>query len=150
MAEFTVNLAIETLGSLLVQETKQLRSVNKEVESIKKELEFIRSFLRDADTRAAAEEEGGSDGGADSKIRSVSLFDIDMMPDSFMTTLVVDFKLVKVLDFEDSPIEYLPEEVGNLFHLHYLSVKNTKVKVLPKSIVTGRNTVDTIKIDDNV
>ncbi|KAJ0102339.1 hypothetical protein Patl1_03861 [Pistacia atlantica] len=70
----------------------------------------------------------------DSKIRSVSLFDIDMMPDSFMTTLVVDFKLVKVLDFEDSPIEYLPEEVGNLFHLHYLSVKNTKVKVLPKSI----------------
>ncbi|KAJ0102334.1 hypothetical protein Patl1_03866 [Pistacia atlantica] len=63
MAEFTVNLAIQTLGSLLVQETKQLRSVKKEVESIKKELEFIRSFLRDADTRAAAEQEGGSDGG---------------------------------------------------------------------------------------
>ncbi|KAJ0101987.1 hypothetical protein Patl1_03855 [Pistacia atlantica] len=70
----------------------------------------------------------------DSKIHSVSLFNVDRMPNSFMTTLVVDFKLIKVLDFEDSPIEYLPEEVGNLFHLHYLSVKNTKVKVLPKSI----------------
>ncbi|KAJ0100764.1 hypothetical protein Patl1_03822 [Pistacia atlantica] len=131
MAEFTVNFAIETLGSLLVQETKLLRSVKKEVESIKRELEFIRSFLTDADTRAAAEEEGGSDGGV---VRSVSLFRVDRMPNSFMTTLVVDFKLIKVLDFEDSPIEYLPEGVGNLFHLHYLSVKNTKVNVLPKSI----------------
>ncbi|XP_031249405.1 disease resistance protein RPP8-like [Pistacia vera] len=63
MAEFTVNFAIETLGSLLVQETKLLRSVKKEVESIKRELEIIRSFLRDADTRAAAEEEGESNGG---------------------------------------------------------------------------------------
>ncbi|XP_031264075.1 disease resistance protein RPM1-like [Pistacia vera] len=70
----------------------------------------------------------------DSKIRSVSLFNVDRMPNSFMTTLIVDFKLIKVLDFENSPIEYLPEGVGNLFHLHYLSVKNTKVKVLPKSI----------------
>ncbi|KAJ0102338.1 hypothetical protein Patl1_03862 [Pistacia atlantica] len=70
----------------------------------------------------------------DSKIRSVSLFNVDSLPNSFMTTLVVDFKLIKVLDFENSPIEYLPEGVGNLFHLHYLSVKNTKVKVLPKSI----------------
>ncbi|XP_031249407.1 disease resistance protein RPM1-like [Pistacia vera] len=63
MAEFTVNFAIETLGSLLVQETKLLRSVKKEVESIKRELEIIRSFLRDADTRAIAEEEGESNGG---------------------------------------------------------------------------------------
>ncbi|KAJ0101985.1 hypothetical protein Patl1_03857 [Pistacia atlantica] len=70
----------------------------------------------------------------DSKIRSVSLFNVDSLPNSFMTTLVVDFKLIKILDFEDSPIEYLPEGVGNLFHLHYLSVKNTKVNVLPKSI----------------
>ncbi|XP_031273400.1 disease resistance protein RPM1-like [Pistacia vera] len=70
----------------------------------------------------------------DSKIRSVSLFNVDRMPNSFMTTLVVDFKLIKVLEFEDSPIEYLPEGVGNLFHLHYLSLKNTKVEVLPKSI----------------
>ncbi|XP_031249406.1 disease resistance protein RPM1-like [Pistacia vera] len=69
-----------------------------------------------------------------SKIRSVSVFNVDRMRNSFMTRLVLDFKLIKVLDFENGPIEYLPEGVGNLFHLHYLSVKNTKVKVLPKSI----------------
>ncbi|XP_031265012.1 disease resistance protein RPM1-like [Pistacia vera] len=69
-----------------------------------------------------------------SKIHSVSHFNVDSLLNSFMTTLVVDFKLVKVLDFEDSLIKYLAEGVGNLFHLHYLSVKNTKVKVLPKSI----------------
>ncbi|KAJ0101662.1 hypothetical protein Patl1_03738 [Pistacia atlantica] len=65
MAEFPVKLAIETLASLLVQETKLLRSVKKEVESIKRELEFIRSFLRDADARAAAEEEGERNGRVD-------------------------------------------------------------------------------------
>ncbi|KAJ0080751.1 hypothetical protein Patl1_09582 [Pistacia atlantica] len=70
----------------------------------------------------------------DSKIRSVYLFNIDKIPNSFMTTLGVDFKLIKVLDFEDSPIKDLPKQVGNLFHLHYLSVKNTKVNVLPRSI----------------
>ncbi|KAJ0080750.1 hypothetical protein Patl1_09584 [Pistacia atlantica] len=70
----------------------------------------------------------------DSKIRSVSLFNVGKMPNCFVTTLIMDFKLIKVLDFEDSPIEYLPKEVGNLFHLHYLSVKNTRVNVLPRSI----------------
>ncbi|KAJ0102882.1 hypothetical protein Patl1_03740 [Pistacia atlantica] len=63
MAEFTVNFAIETLASLLFQETNLLRRVKKEVESIKRELEFIRSFLKNADTGAPAEEEGESNGG---------------------------------------------------------------------------------------
>ncbi|XP_044462803.1 disease resistance protein RPM1-like [Mangifera indica] len=69
-----------------------------------------------------------------SKIRSVFLFNIDKMPESFPSALIAGFELIKVLDFEDGPLESLPEGVGNLFHLHYLSVKNTKVKVLPQSI----------------
>jgi disease resistance protein RPM1 len=44
------------------------------------------------------------------------------------------FRLLKVLDFEDAPIDYLPEEVGNLFLLKHLSLRNTKVKILPKSV----------------
>ncbi|XP_062162218.1 disease resistance protein RPM1-like [Alnus glutinosa] len=44
------------------------------------------------------------------------------------------FKLLKVLDFEDAPIDYLPQEVSNLFHLKHLSLKRTKVKILPKSV----------------
>ncbi|GAY69355.1 hypothetical protein CUMW_271300, partial [Citrus unshiu] len=69
-----------------------------------------------------------------SKVRTVFLFNIDKLPNSFMKTSIANFKLMKVLDLEDSPIDYLPEGVGNLFNLHYLSVKNTEVKIIPKSI----------------
>ncbi|KAE8099205.1 hypothetical protein FH972_017205 [Carpinus fangiana] len=53
---------------------------------------------------------------------------------SFIVKLFRKFKLLKVLDFEDAPIDYLPQEVGNLFHLKYLSLRRTKVKILPKSV----------------
>ncbi|XP_031266734.1 disease resistance protein RPM1-like isoform X2 [Pistacia vera] len=52
-----------------------------------------------------------------------------------MTTFVGDFKLLKVLDFQNSSLSYLPEAVGKvLFHLYYLNLRNTGVKKLPKSI----------------
>ncbi|KAK4852337.1 hypothetical protein QYF36_023074 [Acer negundo] len=71
----------------------------------------------------------------DSKVRSLFLFNIVELSQSFMSTISADnFKLMRVLDFEDAPIDYVPEGVGNLFHLHYLSLKNTKVKVLPKTV----------------
>ncbi|ESR65939.1 hypothetical protein CICLE_v10007381mg [Citrus x clementina] len=70
----------------------------------------------------------------DSKVRSVFLFNIDKLPDSFMNASIANFKLMKVLDLEDAPVDYLPEGVGNLFNLHYLSVRNTNVKIIPKSI----------------
>ncbi|GAY69270.1 hypothetical protein CUMW_270590 [Citrus unshiu] len=70
----------------------------------------------------------------DSKVRSVFLFNVDRLPDSFMNASIANFKLMKVLDLEDAPVDYLPEGVGNLFNLHYLSVKNTKVKIIPKSV----------------
>ncbi|XP_024033833.1 disease resistance protein RPM1 [Citrus clementina] len=70
----------------------------------------------------------------DSKVRSVFLFNIDKLPDSFMNASIANFKLMKVLDLEDAPIVYLPEGVGNLLNLHYLSLRNTKVEIIPKSI----------------
>ncbi|KAK2640003.1 hypothetical protein Ddye_027798 [Dipteronia dyeriana] len=71
----------------------------------------------------------------DSKVRSLFLANIVELPRSFMSTISVNkFKLMRVLDFEDAPIDYVPEGVGNLFHLHYLSLKNTKVKILPKTV----------------
>ncbi|XP_059436281.1 disease resistance protein RPM1-like [Corylus avellana] len=69
-----------------------------------------------------------------SRVRSVFLFNINEMPNSFIVKLFKKFKLLKVLDFEDAPIDYLPQEVGNLFHLKYLSLRRTKVKILPKSM----------------
>ncbi|XP_030932466.1 disease resistance protein RPM1-like [Quercus lobata] len=41
---------------------------------------------------------------------------------------------MKVMDCEGAPIDYIPKEVGNLFHLRYLSLRDTKVQTLPKSI----------------
>jgi disease resistance protein RPM1 len=69
-----------------------------------------------------------------SRVRSVFIFNISEMPRSFVVKLFKKFKLLKVLDFEDAPIDYLPQELGNLFHLKHLSLRRTKVKMLPKSV----------------
>ncbi|XP_034690377.1 disease resistance protein RPM1-like [Vitis riparia] len=66
-----------------------------------------------------------------SHVRSIFLFNCDMI---FTSTLGSKCKLVKVLDFKDAPLESVPEDLGNLFHLKYLSLRKTKVKMLPKSI----------------
>jgi disease resistance protein RPM1 len=69
-----------------------------------------------------------------SRVRSIFLFNINEVPRSFIVKLFKKFKLLKVLDFEDAPIDCLPQEVGNLFHLKHLSLMRTKVKILPKSV----------------
>ncbi|KAL0000446.1 hypothetical protein SO802_014227 [Lithocarpus litseifolius] len=67
-------------------------------------------------------------------IHSLLFFNLDEFPKSFMSTFVANFKLLKVMDFEDALLDCIPEDVGSLFHLRYLSLRNTKVKILPKSI----------------
>jgi disease resistance protein RPM1 len=69
-----------------------------------------------------------------SRVRSIFLFNTNKIPRSFIVKLFKKFKLLKVLDFEDAPIDYLPQEVGNLFHLKNLNLRRTKVKILPKSV----------------
>nr|KYP37838.1 Disease resistance protein RPM1 [Cajanus cajan] len=44
-----------------------------------------------------------------------------------------------VLDFDDSRLFYVPENLGNLIHLKYLSLKKTWVESLPKSIGKFQN-----------
>ncbi|GMN54328.1 hypothetical protein TIFTF001_023445 [Ficus carica] len=68
-------------------------------------------------------------------VRSIFMFDKDDKPNSLVSTILRKFKLLKVLDFEDAPgLDHLPENIGNLFHLRYLSVRGTRVQFLPKSI----------------
>ena len=69
-----------------------------------------------------------------SQTRSILLLGVNEVPTSFCTTCFANFKLMKTMDFEGAPIEDIPKEVGNLFHLRYLSLRATKVKMLPKSI----------------
>ncbi|CAL5391848.1 unnamed protein product [Camellia sinensis] len=65
-----------------------------------------------------------------SRIRSFFLFAGGELPNkSLLGELAANFKLLKVLDLQDAPLDQLHEEVGNLLHLRYLSVKT-----IPKSI----------------
>ncbi|KAM3696075.1 hypothetical protein ACJW31_06G010800 [Castanea mollissima] len=69
-----------------------------------------------------------------SQTRSILILGVDEVPNSFLTTCFANFKLMKIMDCEGAPIDYIPKEVGNLLHLRYLSLRDTKVKMLPKSI----------------
>ncbi|CAL9008558.1 unnamed protein product, partial [Prunus brigantina] len=74
-----------------------------------------------------------------SHIRSVFTFNQEEWSESFLNTLSGNFKLLKVLDFTDAPLNHLPKYVGDLYLLKYLSLRNTKVKFLPESIGNLQN-----------
>nr|XP_023894898.1 disease resistance protein RPM1-like [Quercus suber] len=69
-----------------------------------------------------------------SKPRSIIMFEEDKLPKSLVIGFFVNFKLMKTMDFEGAAIDYIPREVGNLIHLRYLSLRETKVQKIPKSI----------------
>ncbi|CAL5414042.1 unnamed protein product [Camellia sinensis] len=70
-----------------------------------------------------------------SPVRSVFLFQRGELPKKpLLGTIAANFKLLKVLDLEDAPLDQLDEEVGNLFLLRYLSIRSTQGKIIPKSI----------------
>ncbi|MED6205430.1 hypothetical protein PIB30_017658, partial [Stylosanthes scabra] len=57
MAEIAVSFALDQLFPLLRDKARTLQSVHKEFKDVKDELESICTFLKDADTRAAAEDD---------------------------------------------------------------------------------------------
>lgn len=57
MALTTVSLLIDKLRTLLIEEAKLLSGIHGEVVNIKDELESIQSFLKNANTRVAVEED---------------------------------------------------------------------------------------------
>ncbi|KAK8484671.1 hypothetical protein V6N11_019301 [Hibiscus sabdariffa] len=65
---------------------------------------------------------------------SIIFFNLQELNDLVFERLSLNFKLLRELDFENATFEYLPEEVGNLWHLRYLSLRYSKIKMLPKSI----------------
>jgi len=70
-----------------------------------------------------------------SNIRSLHVFKNEELPDSFVASIPSNYKLLKVFDFEDVALHhYVPKNLGDLFHLRYLSFRNTKVRNLPGSI----------------
>ena len=44
-------------------------------------------------------------------------------------------KLLGVLDYQDAPLNKFPVAVVDLYHLRYLSLRNTKVSMVPSCII---------------
>jgi len=69
-----------------------------------------------------------------SHVRSLLVFTDKEITEDFVNKITTKFKLLKVLDFKDTSLSFVPRNIGNLIHLKYLSFRNTDVKSLPKSI----------------
>ncbi|KAF3456670.1 hypothetical protein FNV43_RR01324 [Rhamnella rubrinervis] len=71
-----------------------------------------------------------------SQVRSMLIFNSDLrnVTDLCETAFCAKFKLLKVLDFEATNLTNLPKDIGDLFHLKYLSVAHTDVQKLPSSM----------------
>ncbi|XXG76660.1 hypothetical protein AAC387_Pa08g0965 [Persea americana] len=84
-------------------------------------------------------------------LRSLMLFKIEITSLS-LRGILSSFKLLRVLDLEDSPIESMPDELVELFNLRYLSLRNTNVEELPESIGRLQNlqSLDTSKSKINI
>ncbi|KAL7109875.1 hypothetical protein ACP275_06G202700 [Erythranthe tilingii] len=68
---------------------------------------------------------------------------------------LTSFELLKILDFEDLPIEKIPETIGLLTRLRYLGLRNTRIESLPESVGRLKNLevlditkVDQVEMDD--
>ncbi|XP_039062435.1 disease resistance protein RPM1-like [Hibiscus syriacus] len=70
----------------------------------------------------------------DFRTHSIIFSNLQELHDPVFERLSLNFKLLREIDFENAPFEYLPEEIGNLWHLRYLSLRHSKIKMLPKSI----------------
>ncbi|KAK7309670.1 hypothetical protein RJT34_06588 [Clitoria ternatea] len=70
------------------------------------------------------------------QLRSLLMFSLSDSLEHFSINALCPngFKLLRVLDVQDAPLEVFPAEIVNLYLLKYLSLKNTKVKNIPGSI----------------
>ncbi|KAI3468553.1 hypothetical protein Pfo_025216 [Paulownia fortunei] len=72
-------------------------------------------------------------------VRSFSAFNVKNQDNLPMDNLLLNFRLLRVLELLDAPIDYLPRTLGKLFNLRYLGLKGTKISELPNSVGRLRN-----------
>ncbi|XP_020096916.1 disease resistance protein RPM1-like [Ananas comosus] len=73
-----------------------------------------------------------------SHLRSVLVFNNSMSYD-LLKSVLRSSKFLRVLELQGTLIEKLPSEICNLFNLHYLCLRDPKIKELPRSIGKLRN-----------
>ncbi|CAJ1958747.1 unnamed protein product [Sphenostylis stenocarpa] len=71
---------------------------------------------------------------SNSGIRAIFVLNEREYPKDYVDRLFAKFKFLRVLDFQGTLLNYVPANLGTLFHLRYLNMSHTKVKVLPRSI----------------
>ena len=74
-----------------------------------------------------------------SYVRTISVFGGDSSFESMAKKLFSKFRLLRVLDLENAPLQHFPEKVVDLTLLRYLSLRNTKIKSVPNSIKKLQN-----------
>ncbi|KAK7322560.1 hypothetical protein VNO77_25946 [Canavalia gladiata] len=84
-----------------------------------------------------------------SPLRSLYIFNASKLPKHFVSRFFSKSKLLKVLDLEGAWLDYVPEDLGNIFHLKYLSLRYTNVKSLPKSIGKLQN-LETLNLKETL
>ncbi|XP_027341052.1 disease resistance protein RPM1-like [Abrus precatorius] len=75
---------------------------------------------------------------SESSIRSVFAFTY-LVSEQHVRRIPTLYMLLKVLDFEYVGLSYIPENLGNLIHLKYLSIGPKLIRSIPKSIAMLQN-----------
>ncbi|GAU16413.1 hypothetical protein TSUD_117620 [Trifolium subterraneum] len=69
-----------------------------------------------------------------SNFRAIHVFEKGGSLEHFMPKLCSQSRILKVLDIQDTSLNHIPKNLGNLFFLRYINLSNTKVHSLPKSV----------------
>ncbi|AES95650.1 putative P-loop containing nucleoside triphosphate hydrolase, leucine-rich repeat domain, L [Medicago truncatula] len=80
-----------------------------------------------------------------SQLRSLLMFGVDENL-SLGKLFPGGFKLLNVLDYQDSPLKKFPKAVVDLYHLTYLSLRNTQVKTIPNCILGKLQNLETLDL----
>jgi disease resistance protein RPM1 len=104
--------------------------------------EYGQSFLSGTIRRLSIASISGDlmDCSESSHVRSLLVFTDKELPEHFVRRITTKYKQLKVIDFKDVELRYVPENLGGLIHLKFLSLRNNRhIKSLPKSISMLQN-----------
>ncbi|KAM7510652.1 hypothetical protein LguiB_009527 [Lonicera macranthoides] len=82
-----------------------------------------------------------------SQVRSFAAFNFCQNSTLSLDSFLSSFKLLRVLELNEAPIDHVPTTIGKLFNLRYLNLRRTGIKDLPKSMWRLRN-LQTLDIRD--